>query len=48
MAFSVSLIESPKLKIASYGKVLAFEKIFPRKTQPKVMVERMKIFIMFL
>ena len=26
----------------------ADEEIFPRKTQPKVMVERMKIFIMFL
>lgn len=48
MAFSVSLIESPKLKIASYGRGLAFETTFPRKPQEKIVIKRMEIFMMLL
>ena len=47
-AFPVSLIESPKLKIASYGRKLAFEITFPRRLHAMMMVKIMIIFIIVL
>jgi hypothetical protein len=44
-AFPVSLIESQKLKIASYGRELSFETTFPRKPDVKVMQKRIMIFM---
>jgi hypothetical protein len=45
IAFPVSLIESPKLKIASYGRGFSFETTFPRKPHVKVMQKRIMIFM---
>jgi hypothetical protein len=41
----VSLIESPKMKMASYDKGLAFEKTFSKKPHANMIPKRMKIFI---
>lgn len=41
----MSVIESPKLKMASYGRGLAFETKFSKMPHAKVILMRMKIFI---